>query len=455
MPIIIPIAGENTNFVTVIIDYFDMKAQLLERYFHINASGSTIRTEFFAGFTTFLTMAYILAVNPSILSAAGMDSGAVFTATAVSAILATLIMGFGANLPFSLASGMGLNAFFAYTVCCSMGYSWQFALTAVLLEGIIFVLLTVLKVRNLVLEAVPVSLRKAIGVGIGLFIAFNGFVQDGIVVSNKDTVVALGDLTSSGPLLMMLGVVVISWLLAKKVAGGMLLGMLLITLLGIPMGVTHFNGVVAAPPSLKPVFLQFEFSQIFTKDMWLVVLTLFFVDFFDTMGTLVGVSEKVEALRNPRYGNRLQRAFMADAVGTVLGAMLGTNTVTTYMESTAGIAAGGRTGLTAVVSALFFVLALFLAPVFLAIPVAATSAVLVVVGVFMLTAVRDIPWEDFTEAIPAFVCLIVMPFTFSIAEGIVLGMLAYVLINVLCGNWKKISITMYVLAVIFVLKYAM
>lgn len=455
MPIIIPIAGENTNFVTVIIDYFDMKAQLLERYFHINASGSTIRTEFFAGFTTFLTMAYILAVNPSILSAAGMDSGAVFTATAVSAILATLIMGFGANLPFSLASGMGLNAFFAYTVCCSMGYSWQFALTAVLLEGIIFVLLTVLKVRNLVLEAVPVSLRKAIGVGIGLFIAFNGFVQAGIVVSNKDTVVALGDLTSSGPLLMMLGVVVISWLLAKKVAGGMLLGMLLITLLGIPMGVTHFNGVVAAPPSLKPVFLQFEFSQIFTKDMWLVVLTLFFVDFFDTMGTLVGVSEKVEALRDPRYGNRLQRAFMADAVGTVLGAMLGTNTVTTYMESTAGIAAGGRTGLTAVVSALFFVLALFLAPVFLAIPVAATSAVLVVVGVFMLTAVRDIPWEDFTEAIPAFVCLIVMPFTFSIAEGIVLGMLAYVLINVLCGNWKKISITMYVLAVIFVLKYAM
>lgn len=455
MPIIIPIAGENTNFVTVIIDYFDMKAQLLERYFHINASGSTIRTEFFAGFTTFLTMAYILAVNPSILSAAGMDSGAVFTATAVSAILATLIMGFGANLPFSLASGMGLNAFFAYTVCCSMGYSWQFALTAVLLEGIIFVLLTVLKVRNLVLEAVPVSLRKAIGVGIGLFIAFNGFVQAGIVVSNKDTVVALGDLTSSGPLLMMLGVVVISWLLAKKVAGGMLLGMLLITLLGIPMGVTHFNGVVAAPPSLKPVFLQFEFSQIFTKDMWLVVLTLFFVDFFDTMGTLVGVSEKVEALRDPRYGNRLQRAFMADAVGTVLGAMLGTNTVTTYMESTAGIAAGGRTGLTAVVSALFFVLALFLAPVFLAIPVAATSAVLVVVGVFMLTAVRDIPWEDFTEAIPAFVCLIVMPFTFSIAEGIVLGMLAYVLINVLCGNWKKISITMYVLAVIFLLKYAM
>ena len=455
MPIIIPIAGENTNFVTVIIDYFDMKAQLLERYFHINASGSTIRTEFFAGFTTFLTMAYILAVNPSILSAAGMDSGAVFTATAVSAILATLIMGFGANLPFSLASGMGLNAFFAYTVCCSMGYSWQFALTAVLLEGIIFVLLTVLKVRNLVLEAVPVSLRKAIGVGIGLFIAFNGFVQAGIVVSNKDTVVALGDLTSSGPLLMMLGVVVISWLLAKKVAGGMLLGMLLITLLGIPMGVTHFNGVVAAPPSLKPVFLQFEFSQIFTKDMWLVVLTLFFVDFFDTMGTLVGVSEKVEALRDPRYGNRLQRAFMADAVGTVLDAMLGTNTVTTYMESTAGIAAGGRTGLTAVVSALFFVLALFLAPVFLAIPVAATSAVLVVVGVFMLTAVRDIPWEDFTEAIPAFVCLIVMPFTFSIAEGIVLGMLAYVLINVLCGNWKKISITMYVLAVIFLLKYAM
>lgn len=455
MPIIISIAGENTNFVTVIIDYFDMKAQLLERYFHINASGSTIRTEFFAGFTTFLTMAYILAVNPSILSAAGMDSGAVFTATAVSAILATLIMGFGANLPFSLASGMGLNAFFAYTVCCSMGYSWQFALTAVLLEGIIFVLLTVLKVRNLVLEAVPVSLRKAIGVGIGLFIAFNGFVQAGIVVSNKDTVVALGDLTSSGPLLMMLGVVVISWLLAKKVAGGMLLGMLLITLLGIPMGVTHFNGVVAAPPSLKPVFLQFEFSQIFTKDMWLVVLTLFFVDFFDTMGTLVGVSEKVEALRDPRYGNRLQRAFMADAVGTVLGAMLGTNTVTTYMESTAGIATGGRTGLTAVVSALFFVLALFLAPVFLAIPVAATSAVLVVVGVFMLTAVRDVPWEDFTEAIPAFVCLIVMPFTFSIAEGIVLGMLAYVLINVLCGNWKKISITMYVLAVIFVLKYAM
>lgn len=430
-----------------------MKSCLLDRYFHISGSGSTIRTEFFAGLTTFLTMAYILAVNPSILSAAGMDSGAVFTATTLSAILATLIMGFGANLPFSLASGMGLNAFFAYTVCCGMGYSWQFALTAVLLEGIIFVLLTLFKVRNLVLDAFPTSLRKAIGVGIGLFIAFNGFVQSGIVVSNKDTVVALGDLTSSDPLLMMLGIVMISWLLAKKVAGGMLLGMLLTTLLGIPMGVTHFNGLVATPPSLESVFFQFEFSQIFTKDMWMVVLTLFFVDFFDTMGTLVGVSEKVEVLRDPRYGNRLQRAFMADAVGTILGAVLGTNTVTTYMESAAGIAAGGRTGLTAVVSALFFVLALFLAPVFLAIPVAATSAVLVIVGVFMITAVRDIPWEDFTEAIPAFICLIIMPFTFSIAEGIILGMLAYVFINVLCGNWTKLSPVTYVLSVVLILKY--
>ena len=430
-----------------------MKSCLLDRYFHISGSGSTIRTEFFAGLTTFLTMAYILAVNPSILSAAGMDSGAVFTATTLSAILATLIMGFGANLPFSLASGMGLNAFFAYTVCCGMGYSWQFALTAVLLEGIIFVLLTLFKVRNLVLDAFPTSLRKAIGVGIGLFIAFNGFVQSGIVVSNKDTVVALGNLTSSDPLLMMLGIVMISWLLAKKVAGGMLLGMLLTTLLGIPMGVTHFNGLVATPPSLEPVFFQFEFSQIFTKDMWMVVLTLFFVDFFDTMGTLVGVSEKVEVLRDPRYGNRLQRAFMADAVGTILGAVLGTNTVTTYMESSAGIAAGGRTGLTAVVSALFFVLALFLAPVFLAIPVAATSAVLVIVGVFMISVVRDIPWEDFTEAIPAFICLIIMPFTFSIAEGIILGMLAYVFINVLCGNWTKLSPVTYVLSVVLILKY--
>ncbi|MDR1274017.1 MAG: NCS2 family permease [Odoribacteraceae bacterium] len=425
----------------------------LEKFFGVKVAGSTPRTELLAGVTTFVTMAYILAVNPAILSQAGMDSGAVFTATVVATVIATLIMGLWAKLPFALAPGMGLNAFFALVVCLAMKHTWQFALTAVFIEGIIFILLTLFNVREAIVNAIPAGLKHAIGVGIGLFIAFVGLQNAGIIVKDEATLVKLGEITSGGALLALAGLLITAVMLARRVKGALLLGMLITTVIGLPLGITRYAGVVSLPPSMAPTFLQFDFSEILSVEMVVVVFTFLFVDIFDTLGTLVGVSVKAGIATPSGEPPRLKQAFMADAVGTTVGAALGTSTLAAYVESAAGVAEGGRTGLTAVVTAGCFALALFFSPLFLAIPTAATAPVLVLVGVFMMTPVKDIDLGDYTEAIPAFLCIVTMPLAYSVAEGIALGMLAYVLINLLGGKRKKLSVAMYVLAAVFIIKY--
>ena len=426
---------------------------MLEKYFKLKSNGTNVRTEVIAGITTFLTMAYILAVNPGILSATGMDANALFTATALAAIVGTLVMALWAKLPFALAPGMGLNAFFAFSVVLGMGYSWQFALTAVLIEGAIFIFLTLFNVREAIVDAIPKSLKTAISAGIGLFIAFIGLQNAGVIVKHDATLVHLGDITSGTALLGLIGIIITSVLIIKKVKGDLLIGIVVTALIGIPMGITQFNGVASLPPSIAPIFFQFDFSQVFTFDMLIVVFTFLFVDIFDTLGTLVGVSSKAKMLDKDGRIPNAKKAFMADSIGTTVGAMLGTSTVTTYVESAAGVSEGGRTGLTALVTAACFFLALFFAPVFIAIPGAATAPALVLVGLFMLTPIKDIDLTNYSEAIPAFICIIAMPLTYSIAEGITLGVMSYVFINLLAGNFKKLSVGMYVLTVLFVLKY--
>ncbi len=426
---------------------------MFEKYFKLKENGTNVRTEVIAGITTFLTMAYILAVNPGILSATGMDANALFTATALAAIVGTLVMALWAKLPFALAPGMGLNAFFAFSVVLGMGHTWQFALTAVFIEGIIFIFLTLFNVREAIVNAIPKSLKTAISAGIGLFIAFIGLQNAGVIVKHDATLVHLGDITSGTALLGLIGIIITSVLIIKKVKGDLLIGIVVTALIGIPMGITQFNGVASLPPSLSPIFMQFDFSQVFTFDMLIVVFTFLFVDIFDTLGTLVGVSSKAKMLdKNGRIPNA-KKAFMADSIGTTVGAMLGTSTVTTYVESAAGVSEGGRTGLTALITAACFFLALFFAPIFIAIPGAATAPALVLVGLFMLSPIKDIDLTDYSEAIPAFICILAMPLTYSIAEGITLGLLTYVFVNALSGQFKKLSIGMYVLAVLFILKY--
>ena len=426
---------------------------MLEKFFKLKENGTNIRTEVIAGFTTFLTMAYILAVNPSILSAAGMDANALFTATALAAIAGTLVMALWAKLPFALAPGMGLNAFFAFSVVLGMGHSWQFALTAVLIEGIIFILLTLFNVREAIVNAIPSSIKTAISAGIGLFIAFIGLQNAGVVVNNDATLVGLGDITTGNALLGLIGLIITAALVVKKVKGDLLIGILLTTLIGIPLGITQLKGFISTPPSIEPIFFQFEWKEVFTFDMMIVVFTFLFVDIFDTLGTLVGVSTKAGMLdKNGKIPNA-KKAFMADAIGTTVGSMLGTSTVTTYVESAAGVSEGGRTGLTALVTAIAFGIALFLSPVFLAIPGAATAPALILVGLYMLSPIRELNFNDFAETIPAFITIIAMPLTYSIAEGITLGVMSYVLINLIAGNFKKLSIGMYILAVLFILKY--
>ena len=426
---------------------------MLEKFFKLKENGTNVRTEVIAGFTTFLTMAYILAVNPSILSAAGMDQNALFTSTAIAAIVGTLVMALWAKLPFALAPGMGLNAFFAFSVVLGMGHSWQFALTAVLIEGIIFILLTLFNVREAIVEAIPTSIRTAISAGIGLFIAFIGLQNAGIVVNNDATLVGLGEITSGNALLGLIGLLITAVLVVKKVKGDLLIGILVTTIIGIPLGITQMKGFISTPPSIAPIFFQFEWKEILTFDMMIVVFTFLFVDIFDTLGTLVGVSTKAKMLdKNGKIPNA-KKAFMADAIGTTAGAMLGTSTVTTYVESAAGVSEGGRTGLTALVTAIAFGVALFLSPVFLAIPGAATAPALILVGLYMLSPIRELDYNDFSESIPAFITIIAMPLSYSIAEGITLGVMSYVFINLLAGNFKKLSIGMYILAVLFILKY--
>ena len=429
---------------------------MLSKLFGFDPSKHNIKTEVMAGITTFLTMAYILAVNPSIfsnLADKGMDTNAVFTATALAAIIGTLAMAIYAKKPFGLAPGMGLNAFFVFTVCLTMGYSWQFALTAILIEGFIFVVLTLTKVRTLIVDAIPASVKRAIGAGIGLFIAFIGLKNAGIIIENPATFVTIGTMTEGTALLGVIGIVLTSVLVIKNVPGSLLIGILATALIGIPMGVTHFSGVVDTPPSVAPLFCQFEFHNIFTLDMLVVVFTFLFIDMFDTMGTLVGVCTKAGMMQKDGRIPGLNKAFMADAVATMAGACLGASTTTTYVESAAGVAQGGRTGLTAFSTAMCFVVAMFFAPLFLSIPAAATTPVLVIVGLFMLTPVKDIDLDDYAESIPAFITIVMMPLTYSISDGILCGVISYVLINMLCMNWKKLNPTLYVLAALFIMKY--
>ncbi|MBR5332050.1 MAG: NCS2 family permease [Muribaculaceae bacterium] len=425
---------------------------MLQKLFGFDPNKSSVKTEIMAGITTFLTMAYILAVNPDILSATGMDKGAIFTTTVAISAITTILMAIIAKLPFALAPGMGLNAFFAFSVCQILGYSWQFALTAVFIEGIIFIILTITNVREMIVDIIPQTLKDSISVGIGLFIAFIGLKSTGIVVNDEATLVKLGDITSGVALLGIIGIIVTSLLLIKKVKGGLLFGIIITTLIGIPMGITQFNGFISVPPSIEPIFFKFEWDKILTGDMVLIVFTFLFVDLFDTIGTLIGVSTRAGIIKNGKIP-RLKQAFLVDAIGTTGGAIMGTSTVTTFVESAAGVEEGGRSGLTAFVSGICFALSIFFAPFFLAIPASATAPVLVLVGLMMMASVTKVNFNDFSEAIPAFLCIICMPLCYSISEGIILGHLAYVILNILSGKWKKVSIGMCILAIFFLLKF--
>ncbi|MCR5841435.1 MAG: NCS2 family permease [Bacteroidales bacterium] len=442
-------------------------ANFLNKAFGFEAGKHNVRTEIIAGITTFLTMAYILAVNPSIFSALdGMPGGAVFTATALAAIIGTLVMSIYAKKPFALAPGMGLNAFFVYTVCLTMGYSWQFALTAVLLEGILFIILTLTKVRTWLLNAIPGTLKKAIGAGIGLFIAFIGLQNSGIIVNSDSTLVTLGEITKGPALVAIIGIFITAGLVMLKVRGGILIGIIVTTLIGLVVKdpatgdavtqlVRNDAGAVkllSLPDSVSPIFCKFEFHNILTWDMLVVVFTFLFIDMFDTMGTIIGVHQGAGLVERDEVEG-MEQMFMADSIATVCGACLGTSTTTTYVESAAGVGAGGRTGLTAFSTAVCFALALFFSPIFLSIPGAATAPALVIVGVMMMPSIKRIHWDDYCKSIPAFLTIILMPVAYSISDGILIGVIAYVATHAISGRFKEISIPMWVLAVLFVLRY--
>lgn len=425
---------------------------LLEKLFKLKSNNTNVRTELLAGLTTFMTMAYILAVNPGMLSAAGMDPLKVFTATAISAAVGTLVMAFLANLPFALAPGMGLNAFFAFTVCGLMGKSFEFALTAVFIEGIIFLLLSFFNVREAIVNSIPMNLKRAVSVGIGLFIAFIGLSNAGIVVSGSGTPLALGNILGGPALLAIIGLGIASILLAYKVKGALFISIALTTIIGIPMGVTALPTEYLKLPA-EPYFFNFvSFEEIFSLEMLTVLIAFLFVDIFDTVGTLVGVATKAKMLNAKGEVPRVKQALIADAVATTVGAVLGTSTVTTYVESASGVAEGGRTGLTSVSTAVFFLIALLLSPLFLMVPAAATAPVLILVGLFMLTPIKEIELEDFTEAIPAFIAIIAMPLTYSIANGIVFGVISYVVIKIVSNKFKDVPIVTFLLAFLFVLQ---
>ncbi|MDK0926420.1 NCS2 family permease [Clostridium perfringens] len=427
----------------------------MEKFFKLKENNTDAKTEFIAGLTTFMTMAYILIVNPSILSAAGMDQGAVFTATALSAVIATLIMGLYAKLPFAQAPGMGLNAFFAYTIVIQMGYSFEFALTAVLLEGIIFILLTIFNVREAIVDSIPKGIKNAISVGIGLLIALIGLEGAGIVVhTDGGTIVSLGNIVSGSGLLAIIGLLITSVLIAKNVKGALFIGMIITAIIGIPMGITPMpSKIISMPPSIAPTFFKFDFHNIFSLDMVIALFTLLFMDMFDTIGTLVGVATKAKMLDKDGKVPNIKKALFSDAVGTTLGACLGTSTVSTFVESASGVAEGGRTGLTAVSTAFMFFLALFFAPFFAVITPAVTASALVLVGLFMIEPIKEIDLHDFTEAIPAFLTIIMMPFAYSISDGIVFGVISYIILKLFSGKRKEISLTTVILGLVFLLKF--
>lgn len=433
---------------------------MLQKIFGFDSSTMVLRKEVIGGITTFFTMAYILAVNPSILSATGMDAGAIFTTTCISSIVATLVMAIYAKLPFALAPGMGLNAFFAFTVVLTMGYTWQFALTAVLIEGLIFLLLTITGLRKHIVNAIPLVLRRAISPGIGLFIAFVGLKSAGIVTSSESTFITLGNMHEAGVLLSVFGILVTAALLVRKVTGALLIGILVTTAIGIPLGITNYTGIISAPPSIEPIFWQFEFHNVFTVDMVIVVLTFLFIDMFDTIGTLIGVSNRAGLVDDDGNVKNLSQAFMADAVGTTVGAMLGTSTVSTYVESASGVNVGGRSGITSLTTAICFIAALLFAPLFLAIPEQATAAALIIVGVMMMYEVRKVDFSDYVTGIPCFICIVLMPLTYSISDGILMGVISYVLIHLLSGKLKdkdernNMNWATILLAVLFICRYA-
>ena len=453
----------------------------LDKIFHLKENHTDVKTEVMAGITTFMTMAYILAVNPNILSASGMDRGSVFTATALSAFIATCLMALLSNYPFVLAPGMGLNAYFTYTVVLGMGYTWQQARAAVFAEGIIFILLSLTNVREAIFNSIPMNLKHAVSVGIGLFIAFIGLQNAKIVVGNDSTLVSIfsfkssvaeGTFSSQGitVLLALIGILVTAILLAKDVKGSILWGILITWVLGIICQLTHLyvpnadigyysllpdfsNGI--SVPSMAPTFMKMDFSIVFSLDFVVIMFAFLFVDMFDTLGTLIGVASKADMLDKDGKLPKIKGALLSDAVGTTVGAVCGTSTVTTFVESASGVAEGGRTGLTSIVAGILFALSLLLSPIFLAIPSFATAPALIVVGYLMLTSVTKIDFSDMTEAIPCFIAIIAMPFMYSISEGISMGVISYVVINLITGKAKekKISVLMYVLAILFVLKY--
>lgn len=427
---------------------------MLEKIFKLTQSKTTVRRELIAGVITFLTMSYILVVNPNILSAAGMDRAALFTATALATVLGTLFMAFIPNLPIAQAPGMGLNSFFAFSVVIGLGYSWQMALTAVFIQGIIFVLLTFFKVRELIVKSIPMTIKNAIPVGIGLFITFIGLQNAGLIVRDENTMLALGAMSNQHVWVALLGLVLTAVLYYKKVHGAFLIGIVVATIFALSLGLVQMpeGSLMALPPSIAPIFMQFEWSNIFTFDMLIVVFTFLFVNLFDTVGTLLGVASKIGITDDEGNFPQLRPALFADALGTTFGAVLGTSTVTSYVESASGVAAGGRTGLTSLSTAAMFALALFFAPLFLMVPASATAPALILVGLFMITSVVQINFEDMTEALPAFLTIVMMPFAFSIAQGIVFGMLSFVILKALSGQFKRISIAMWVIFVLFVVK---
>lgn len=431
-----------------------MKTKILNKLFGFDSSRMDIKTEILAGLTSFLTMSYILAVNPGMFSMIdGMPRGAVFTTTAIVAVIGTLLIAFLAKMPFGMAPGMGPNAFFVFTVCLGMGCSWQFALTAVLIEGLILFLLTVTNLREALVNAIPDTIKKSITIGIGLFIAFIGLQNSGIVVRNESTLVGIGDLTHGSALLTLIGLAITGTLVILKTKGAMLIGILATTLIGIPMGLTHLQGVISVPESMAPIFFKFEWGSILSVEMLVTVLSFLCIDLLCLTGTDIGVCLKTGMADEDGKIPGIKRLFIADSVGTISSSVCGTSASCVFIESTSGALQGGKSGLTSLTIAVCFIAALFFSPFFLAVPAAATAPVLIIVGTMMFSGVTELHLEDLSEAIPAFITIVTMPLAYSIADGILLGVISYVILNLTGGRHRKLSAGMYVLAALFVLKY--
>jgi AGZA family xanthine/uracil permease-like MFS transporter len=412
------------------------------------------KTEVLAGITSFLTMSYILAVNPSMFGILeGMPQGAVFTTTTLVALISTLLVAFVARMPFGIAPGMGPNAFFVFTVCISMKYSWQFAVTAILIEGFILLVLTLTKLREAIVDIIPNTIKKSLTIGIGLFIAFVGLQNAGIIIKNDSTLVTFGSITQGSGLLTIIGLIITALFVVKNIKGGMLWAILITTIIGIPMGLTKYQGLISLPHSPAPIFCQFEFDKVLTIDMLVIVLSFLCIDLFSLTGSAIGVCMKGGFADKDGRIAGINRLFIADSLGTITSSLLGTSAACTFIESSTGAVQGGKTGLTALATALCFGVALILSPIFLAIPAAATAPILIILGLMMFKSVTELDLEDMSEAIPGFITIILMPLAYSIADGILIGIISYVVINTICGNFKKLSPGMYILALLFILKY--